>query len=302
MSSTKSNLPILDPLDKRLNAWREDIADEKLRGKIESKKFVKAKPGRVVAPIFDIKSEPDIYGQTQHQLLRGESVSVFDVKDGWAWVQSERDGYVGYVPEQVISMSDISMVLTHTVCVPMTFCYPQAELRAPPLYSLSMGSSVIVTGSETVRGTDYALLQDGSAIIAKHLRPVNDYEQDFVTVCEHLIHTPYLWGGSSGFGIDCSGLIQLSMRMCGREELRDSDMQAATIGEEIDPGDNLQNLHRGDLIFWRGHAGVHKGSTHKIPQIIHASGHTMTVASEPIHEALERIEYLYEKPIGFRRP
>lgn len=302
MNNQQSSLPTLDPLDKRLNAFRDDLADQKLQQKVKVKKYVVANKGRVMAPVCNLIAKPEPHAQTQHQLLRGEEVSVFDTAQGMAWVQTSSDGYVGYIPQQAISTTDNAMLLTHTVRVPVTFCYPQPELRAPPLYALSMGSKVIVTGSETIRGTGYSLLAEGGAIITKHLTAVGDHHKDFVQICEQLLNIPYLWGGASGFGIDCSGLIQLAMRMCGKEVLRDSDMQAATIGVEIDPGKNLENLQRGDLIFWRGHVAIHKGTVHKIPHIIHASGHTMNVAVEPIHEALERIEYLYEKPIGFRRP
>ncbi len=298
----KSALPELDPLDKRLNAIRSDIVDENLRHKIKAKSYVSGKAGRVMVPVCNLVAEPDFNAQTQHQLLRGEEVMIFDKADGWAWVQSLRDGYVGYVPQQAISTANNAMLLTHVVHVPMTFCYPQAELRSPPLYSLSMGSRVIVTGSQTVRGTTYSLLAEGGAIIASHLRKVNHHDKDVVEICERLVNIAYLWGGASGFGLDCSGLIQLAMRMCGHEVLRDSDMQAATIGKVIDAGDNYHNLQRGDLIFWNGHVAVHKGTIHKVPHIIHASGHTMSVAIEPLHTALERIEYLYEKPIGYRRP
>ena len=302
MNKSKSQLPKYDPLDKRLNAIRADISDARLEQKVKADRFVKGNEARIIAPICDLKLERDFASETQHQLLRGEEILVFDVGDGWAWVQSKCDGYVGYILDGTFSSHDNAMLLTHVVQVAMTFCYPGPELRNPPLCSLSMGARVVVTGSETVRGTEYSLLSDGSAIIAKHLRGVGEHNSDFVAVSELFLHTPYLWGGASGAGIDCSSLVQLSMRMCGREVLRDADLQGATIGEEIDSGDNFANLQRGDLIFWRGHVAIHKGSIHKVPQLIHSSGHTMSVAIEPLQEALERITYLYEKPIGFRRP
>ncbi len=296
----KSNLPKLASLDKRLNAFRSDLASIKLKGKVEASKFVDGKPGAICAPVANLKGSPDLTSNTDHQLLLGEEVHIFEQANGSAWVQSKRDGYTGYIDVSAIA-TDVPTP-NHTVCVPFTFHYPQAELRQPPLATLSMGSRVIVCGEESVRGTKYLLLEDGGAIIEKHLRAVGEFDDDFILVCEQLLNTPYLWGGSSGLGIDCSGLVQLSMRQCVREILRDSDMQASTLGEEIEPGENYSNLQRGDLIFWRGHVAIHKGSVHRVPHIIHASGHTMSVAAEPLVPALERIEYLYEKPIGFRRP
>ena len=295
-----SNLPKLASFDKRLNAFRSDLANIKLKGKVEASVFVEGKPGAICVSVANLKGSPVLTSNTEHQLLLGEEVQIFEQANGFAWVQSNRDGYTGYVAASAVT-TDVP-TSTHTVCVPFTFHYPQAELRQPPLAVLSMGSRVSVSGEESVRGTKYLLLEGGGAIIEKHLRAIDEFDEDFISVCEQLLNTPYLWGGSSGLGIDCSGLVQLSMRQCGREILRDSDMQAATLGEEIDPGENYSNLQRGDLIFWRGHAAIHKGTVHGVPHIIHASGHTMSVAAEPLVPALERIEYLYEKPIGFRRP
>ena len=159
-------------------------------------------------------------------------------------------------------------------------------------------SRLTITGTAETRGTEYALLASGEAVIAKHLAQIGKVAADYVEVAETLLNTPYLWAGVSGFGIDCSGLVQLSMRMAGKSVLRDSDMQAATIGADIDPGADFLALGRGDLVFWNGHVGIMTD-----PDIlIHASGHTMTVAREPLRQAIDRIGYLYGGPTEFRRP
>ncbi|TIS30940.1 MAG: NlpC/P60 family protein, partial [Mesorhizobium sp.] len=151
------------------------------------------------------------------QALFGDDVLVFEVAEGWAWVQAERDGYVGYAADNVLGARGHAP--THIVSVPRTFLYPGPDLRFPIGGQLSMGSAVTVTGSAETRGTHYALLPSGQAVIARHLRPLAEVAADFVTVAESFLGTPYLWGGVSGFGIDCSGLVQLSMRMTGKDVL-----------------------------------------------------------------------------------
>lgn len=310
-SKTPSQLPVLNPLDPRLNAIRPDLADIRLKSKFDAIHFASGKPGIVCEPVVNLKGTINPASDTIHQLLLGEDVWVFEDIDERKWVQSRVDGYTGYIASHAVSQpaSSQSTVtaanangFTHIVSVPTTFCYPKAELRNPPLYSLSIGSRVSIHSYQEVRGTKYAMLAGGGALIKKHLIEIDSFLSDYVGVCELLLNTPYLWGGSSAFGIDCSSLVQLAMRMCGTQVLRDSDMQAATIGIELDAGENYQNLIRGDLIFWRGHVGVHQGTIDDTPHIIHSSGHTMNVASEPLLQAIKRIAYLYENPIGYRRP
>jgi len=157
----------------------------------------------------------------------------------------------------------------------------------------------VVTGNEETRGTHYAELENGRFVIAKHLRSIDAHSSDFVAVASTLIHTPYLWGGNTGFGLDCAGLIQLSMMMCGRAVLADSDMQAETIGAPVNTDNRIyDNLQRGDLVFWKGHAGIMEDDR----ILLHASGHTMNVAREQLLEAVERIAYLYDYPTIVRRP
>ena len=166
-----------------------------------------------------------------------------------------------------------------------------------------MGSALRVVKAVENRGTRYALLDTGEAVIERHIRTIDQVAHDYVSVAETLISTPYLWAGSTAFGLDCSGLVKLAMFMTGKFVLRDSDMQAGTIGTVIDPGKDYENVSRGDLIFWRGHVAICQGTNQDGTQmIVHANGHTMDVFSEPLLQAIERIAYLYEEPIAVKRP
>ncbi|CCV15568.1 NlpC/P60 family protein [Mesorhizobium sp. STM 4661] len=282
--------------DARLHAFRSDLADARLKGEVAAERFVAGRPARITAPVADIRKAPRPDAGVNTQALFGDDVLVFEDAEGWAWIQAERDGYVGYVADTVLGARDRTP--THIVSVPRTFLYPGPDLRFPITGQLSMGSAVTVTGTAETRGTHYALLPSGEAIISGHLRPVGEAVADYVGVAETFLGTPYLWGGASGFGIDCSGLVQLAMHMAGRQVLRDSDMQAATIGEPLDPGPDFAGLRRGDLMFWKGHVAVMTDAK----TMIHANGHTMLVSREGLKDAVARIGYLYGGPTGFRRP
>ncbi|MBZ9855136.1 NlpC/P60 family protein [Mesorhizobium sp. CA13] len=282
--------------DARLHAFRPDLADARLKGEVAADRFVAGRPARISVPVADIRKAPRPDSGVNTQALFGDDVLVFEDREGWAWIQAERDGYVGYVADAMLGGRDHA--LTHIVSVPRTFLYPGPDLRLPIAGQLSMGSAVTVTGSAETRGTHYAVLPSGQAIIAGHLRPVSNVAGDYVSVAEMFLGTPYLWGGVSGFGIDCSGLVQLAMRMAGADVLRDSDMQAQSIGEPLDPGPDYSGLRRGDLVFWKGHVAIMADAE----TMIHANGHTMLVSREGLKEAVARIGYLYGGPTGFRRP
>jgi cell wall-associated NlpC family hydrolase len=282
--------------DARLHAFRSDLADARLKGEVAADRFVAGRPARIVASVADIRKAPRPDAGVNTQLLFGDDVLVFEDAEGWAWIQAERDGYVGYVADTVLGGRDHAP--THVVSVPRTFLYPGPDLRLPLSGQLSMGSALTVTGAAETRGTHYALLPSGEAVISGHLRPLGEPAADYVAVAEAFLGTPYLWGGASGFGIDCSGLVQLAMHMACRQVLRDTDMQAATIGEPLDSGPDSAELRRGDLVFWKGHVAIMTDPE----TMIHANGHTMLVSREGFKEAVARIGYLYGGPTGFRRP
>ncbi|SCB38371.1 C40 family peptidase [Rhizobium multihospitium] len=279
-------------LDRRLNAFRPDLAEASLKGKVEAERFVEGSSARITVPVIALRPKPDLASGIDTELLMGEEVTVFERRDGWCWVKALADGYVGYLPEAAIKEG--AAAPTHVVVPQRTFLYPEPELRKPHAAILSMGSLVGVTGTAEARGNHYVVLEDGTAIFAKHVQPIGENRGgDFVDVALRFLETPYLWGGRSGLGIDCSGLVQLALSMTGRAAPRDTDMQAAGLGQPIE----REELKRGDFVFWKGHVAIMEDPE----TIVHANGHTMTVARENFDAAIERIGWLYERPTGYRR-
>jgi cell wall-associated NlpC family hydrolase len=280
-------------LDRRLHAYRPDLAEASLEGKVEALRFVSGTPARIAVPVAPLRPQPDLSKGIDTELLFGEDVVVFDRADGWCWVKASSDGYVGYLPEAMLSEGQAQP--THVVTVQRTFLYPEPELRKPHRSVLSMGSRVRVAGEAEARGNHYVVLEDGTAIFAKHVQPISaGRDDDYVEIASRFMNAPYLWGGRSGLGIDCSGLVQLALQMTGGSAPRDTDMQAAGLGKVIDRSE----LRRGDLVFWKGHVAIMEDPE----TIIHANGHTMTVARENFEDAVKRIGWLYDQPTGYRRP
>lgn len=280
-------------LDRRLNAFRPDLADARLKGTVEALRFVEGEAGMVAVAVADLRPRSDLAAGIDTQLLLGEPLRIYERRDGWAWVQAETDGYVGYMAEaELVSPAQQTTVW---ITQPRTFVYPEPDMKRPRVQALSMGSRITVVGEAETRGTRYSMLAGGGAIIAAHCAPLGaPATNDYVAIATRLLETPYLWGGKSAFGIDCSGLVQLSMMMAGKAAPRDSDMQAAGLGHEI----GFDELRRGDLVFWKGHVAIMEdGET-----MIHANGHTMSVAREGLKAAVERIGYLYGQPTICRRP
>jgi cell wall-associated NlpC family hydrolase len=248
-----------------------------------------------IVPVADLYREPSSTAAVDSQLLYGEPVSVHGSRDGWLWVQSGWDKYQGYVPAEVFGLGE--QKATHQVCVPRTFRYRAPDLKAACVDALSLASQVAVVSVERTEDGPYAVLSDGLCVYANHLMPIDEYEHDWVRTACTVLNTPYLWAGRSGFGLDCSALVQLALRMAGRSAPRDSDMQMELLGEFMPRATSIADLREADLVFWKGHVGIISGRDH----LLHANARTMQVSEEPLEEAIDRIAKLYGKPTGFRR-
>jgi cell wall-associated NlpC family hydrolase len=265
-------------LDKRRHVFRPDLADESLIGCVEAERFVAGTEARVSATLTTIHRSPAGTSMQISQALFGEDVSVFESANGWCWVKSKADGYVGYV--QAHALTTTMPPITHSVAAQITHLYPNADLKSMPAVVLPLNAQLSVVD----QNGDYLELATGGFVFANHVTLIGAQEVDFVSVAERFVNTPYLWGGKSAAGIDCSGLVQVSLNACGAAAPRDSDMQEEELGTKLNIND-LGGLTRGDLVFWDGHVGIMQSAT----QLLHANGHHMMTVSEPLREAVDRI-------------
>ncbi len=270
--------------DRRRWPSNKRVAARRLEGQHSADQFVDPMALSVVVPVADLLDAPD--GRRDRQVLFGETLDVLEDRDGFAFVETQKDGYTGYVARS--ALGDVPAA-THSVSAAATHVYRDPDFKKPELFMLSLGARVCVTGGEG----RFATIPQGF-VPARHLRPLDVLETDPVAVSERLIGTPYLWGGNSRSGIDCSGLIQAGCIACGIICPGDSDMQADEVGQAF--GDN-EPLQRGDLVFWKGHVAWVVDHD----RILHANAHDMCVAYEAIDAAIERIERQGDGPVTGRR-
>ncbi len=278
-------------LDPRLNAYRADLADARLEGKVAAGRYVDGVQRQVIEPVANVHAEPRNDAQCISQALMGERVMVFDEHEGWAWGQLADDGYVGYLPAAALSAELVEP--THRVSVLSSYLYTAPAIKTQPVIAVYLNSKLKVTGFEG----DFARLADGRFAWASHLRPIAEVAADPAGIAEQFHYVPYLWGGKTKAGVDCSGLIQTSYGAAGLDCPRDSDMMQQTIGKPLLIND-LSGLQRGDLVFWQGHMGMMLDAE----RLIHANGYHMATVIEPLCDAVERIGAMFGPVTGFRRP
>ncbi len=265
--------------DKRLTPARPDLAAEHLRDLVQADSYAPGRRMQVCLSYADLRREPGEESPTDTQALFGETLFVYEEKDGWCWCQLDRDRYVGYLRAE--ALTDKIAKPNYRVRARHTLVYSRPDIKSPPIDALPFGAEInIVAGS-----AQFSETPDGGHIYTRHLATLNRPLHDFVGLAEMFLHTPYLWGGKTDVGIDCSGLVQVTLAAIGVAAPRDTDMMEIQLGRPADVDDRMRGLRRGDLVFWRGHVGIMQ----KEDTIIHANAYHMAVTSEPFATVRERI-------------
>ncbi len=267
-------------LDKRLNLWRNDLADISLENKVVSNNFTDAIIMQVNCHCLSLKNDIGNEYEQSCQLIFGDKVKVFEIKNGWAWVQNCRDGYVGYC--QISGLAPQIYQANGQISALRTIIFPKPDIKTNPLDYLSMTSKVkVIDKYKKFSKIEFYQYDNCNNCHPKdawdysqHLCQLDDFECDFVATAKKFLNIPYLWGGNSSLGIDCSGLVQIALQRAGHNILRDSDMQEETIGVQIDFYGDISILKYGDLIFWLGHVGIYCADG----MILHANATDMCVS------------------------
>ena len=274
--------------DPRTTPLRDGIASRALEGVVSAEVYLDPKVRVCAAPAAGVHRAPDAASEQMDQLLFGETFEVIEEEGAFLWGQARRDGYVGFVAASALAAPGPEP--THRVCAIRTYAFAGPSIKTQAFGPYSLNCLVAVESVEN----RLAKVAGAGWMAVEHLSPIGIFETDMAAVAERFVGAPYLWGGRESLGVDCSGLSQAALFACGKACPRDADQQAE-MGRAID----RQDFARGDLVFWRGHMAIGVDET----RIVHANGHHMAVAIEPLDEAIARIDAAgVGQPTAFRRP
>jgi cell wall-associated NlpC family hydrolase len=278
--------------DPRVTPLRDDLAAKYLEGKVKAARFVEGTVMEVIAPQAPLRHQSRLDAPMETEALRGERATVYDANpEGWAWVQLGADNCVGWMPGAALGPAGAPA--THTVAALRTFVFPGPSIKLPPIEALPFGAKINIERMKE----QLAVTSSGFYVPATHLKPVGENETDFVAVAERFLGAPYLWGGKTVLGIDCSGLLQVALTAAGVPCPRDSDMQEQALGGALTKTEQSSRLQRGDLIFWKGHVAIVRDGE----SLLHANAFHMAVAIEPIAQTLTRLRATGSEITSLRR-
>jgi cell wall-associated NlpC family hydrolase len=285
----ESVMPAFDP---RITPARADLAAKHLEGKVTAARYVEGRLCEVIGPQAPLRLAPRPDAPLATEALKGERVTIYETNaEGWAWGQLGSARYVGWLPANALAPPGAPP--THKVAALRTFAFPAPSIKRPPLEALPLGARLAIARTQDAM----AVTQSGAYVPAAHLKPIDADEPDFVAVAERFLGVPYLWGGKTALGLDCSGLVQIALAACGILCPRDSDMQEQALGMPIRAAADFSDLQRGDLVFWKGHVSIARDRR----SLLHANAFHMAVVIEPIADAIGRIRSAGSEITGVRR-
>lgn len=246
-------------------------------------RYSKATEHQLVHNLTSLYHKPDEKSPLASQLLYGENFRVYEIRDGWAWGQAAQDNYVGYCRADALSPDLFHS--THHVTNLCSHIFTEPDPKSPPAGQVFMMSKVSVINNVPTKG--FVQLADGNWIFATHIS--NIYGNSPVSEALKFLYAPYLWGGKSSIGLDCSALVHLAFAATGISVPRDSDQQAKEIGTQLCDDAVPQ---KGDIAFFPGHVGFMLDDMH----LLHANVHHMRVSIDPLREVIDIVSFQTDDP------